>query len=186
MNRRTWLIFMTIVFVASLAIVSFAAGLELGSKAPFFKVKSGAGEELTQEMIKEKVIVIFYETKDVVERNRQLKNELNKFYDEQPDAVKKNIVRLPIINCSGAFWPFSLIWESSLKENSKKEGLTIYGDWNGKVFSNYMMKDNESNVAVIDKKGMLRYIAFGKIEAEEINKIKELLRGLARPSSCGL
>ena len=32
-------------------------------------------------MVKGKVVVIFYETKDAVEKNRKLKNELNKFYN---------------------------------------------------------------------------------------------------------
>ena len=127
-------------------------------------------------MIREKIKIIFYETKDVVEKNRQLKDELKKFYNEQPDTVKEHIVRLAIINCSGAFWPFTGIWESKLRDNSKKEGITIYGDWNGKMFSDYRMKDEESNVLIIDKKGIIRYIASGKVEDKEINKIKELLK----------
>jgi predicted transcriptional regulator len=84
-------------------------------------------------------------------------------------------VKLPVINCSSAFWPFTGIWKSKLSENSKKEGTTIYGDWDGKMFSDYKMKDKESNVVIIDKIGIIRYIISGKVEDEEINKIKELL-----------
>lgn len=105
-----------------------------------------------------------------------MKNELNKFYNEQPDTVKEFIVRLPIINCSSAFWPFTGIWKSKLKENSKKEGMTIYGDWDGKMLTDYKMKDKESNIVIIDRKGVTRYFAFGKIEDKEIIKIKELLK----------
>jgi predicted transcriptional regulator len=126
-------------------------------------------------MIKGKVIIIFYETKDVVGENRKLKDELNKFYDEQSDAIKELIVKLPIINCSSAFWPFTGIWKSKLRENSKKEGIMIYGDWDGKMKSDYKTKDKESNV---DKKGIIKYFASGKVEDKEIDKIKELLKKL--------
>lgn len=178
MNRRTLLITMTIFLVASLSTISFAEGLKVETKAPIFKVKSGEGKILTLDMVRKKVIVIFYEAKNVVGKNRKLKDELNKFYSDQPDDVKESIVRLPVINCSSAFWPFTIIWKSKLRENSKKEGITIYGDWSGKMFSDYKMKDKESNVLIIDKKGIIRYFAFGKIEDKEINKIKELLREL--------
>jgi len=175
MSRKVILIAIAIFLGMSFTAISFAESLIVGTQAPFFKVKSGDDKELTSLMIKGKVTVIFYETKEVVEKNRQLKDELKKFYNEQSDTVKEFIVRLPIINCSGAFWPFTYIWKSKLKENSKKEGITIYGDWDGKMFSDYKMKDKESNVVIIDRKGIIRYIIFGKVEDREINKIKELL-----------
>lgn len=164
MNRKSILIIMAIFLGTSFTAVSFGEGLKIGTEAPSFKVKSGDDKILTLDMIKGKVTVIFYETKDVVEKNRQLKDALNKFYNEQPDTVKKLIVRLPIINCSGVFWPFTGIWRGKLRDNSKKEGITIYGDWNGKMFSDYKMKDKESNVVIIDKKGIIRYITSGKVK----------------------
>ncbi len=168
MSKRNWFLIVVCIFpIAFLLTVSFADGL--GTSAPSFQVRSGDGRVLTLDMIKGKVIVIFYETKDVVEKNRRLKYELNKFYDEQPDTIKELIVKLPII---------TKIWKSKLRENSKREGITIYGDWSGKMFSDYKMKDEESNVVIIDKKGIIRYIASGKVGDKEINKIKELLRKL--------
>jgi len=178
MNKTSILIITAIFLGISFSADCFAEGLEIGTEAPSFKVKSGEGKILTLDMVREKVILIFYETKNVVEKNRKLKDELNKFYSDQPDDVKESIVRLPVINCSSAFWPFTRIWKSKLREHSKKEGITIYGDWSGKMFSDYKMKDKESNVLIIDKKGIIRYFAFGKIEDKEINKIKELLREL--------
>lgn len=178
MSRKAILIAIAIFLGISFTALSFAESLKIGADAPAFKVKSGEDKILTLDMIKGKVIVIFYETKDVVEKNRKLKDDLNKFYDEQPDTIKELIVKLPIIDCSSAFWPFTWIWKSKLRENSKKEGITIYGDWNGKMFSDYEMKDKEGNVIIIDKKGIIRYIASGKVDDKEINKIKELLKKL--------
>ena len=169
---------MAIFLCLSFTAVSFGDGLEIGTAAPSFQVKSGDDKILTFEMIKGKLIVIFYETTDVVEKNRQLKNELIKIYNEKPDTVKELVMGLPIINCSGSFWPFIGIWKSELRKNSIKEGITIYGDWNGKMNSNYKMKAEESNIVIIDNKGIIRYFVSGKVKDEEIGNIKELLEKL--------
>jgi predicted transcriptional regulator len=87
-------------------------------------------------------------------------------------------VRLPVINCSSAFWPISEIWKSKLREDTKKEGLTVFGDWDGKMLSAYRMKEKESNFVIVDKKGIIRYFFSGKIEDNEIAKIKGLLKEL--------
>jgi predicted transcriptional regulator len=42
------------------------------------------------------------------------------------------------------------------------------------------MKDNTSNVVVIDASGIIRYFGSGKLDENEINKVKELLNRLVR------
>ncbi len=155
-----------------------AEGAEVGANAPFFRIKSGNDEELTLDSVKGKITVIFYETREVAEKNRRLKAELKKSYQQLAESQKASIVRLPVINCSSAFWPISGIWKSKLRENTIKEGLTIYGDWDGKMVSDYRMKDNESNIVMIDKKGVIRYFWSGKVEDGEINKIKDMVKEL--------
>ena len=151
----------------------------IGAEAPSFRVRSGDDKELTLKMIKGKAVVMFYEAKDIVEKNRRLKNQLNKFYHEQADAIKQRIVRVAIIDCSGAVWPFKGIWKSRLRESSKKEGISIYGDWDGKMFSDYKMKTDESNILIIDKDGRIKFFTSGEVKDEEINEVKELLKELA-------
>ncbi|MGE5307268.1 MAG: TlpA family protein disulfide reductase [Alphaproteobacteria bacterium] len=156
-----------------------ASGL-IGSAAPYFRVQSGDGKELTLDMIKGKVAAIFYENKDIVDANKRLKDELNKLYFEQTDALKDVLVRLPIIDCSHAFWLFRGLWKKRLREYSKKEGVTIYCDWEGKMASDYKMKADVSNVVIIDKGGRIRFFSSGQVKPEEINGVKELLTALAR------
>jgi len=155
------------------AIFVYVAGLEAGILAPAFKVMSGDNEELRLDDLKGKVAVIFYETKDTIEKNRQLKDELNRFYDAQPDNIKKLILRVPVINCKGVI--FSDIWKNNLKQSSKKEGLRIYGDWDGKMFSSYRVKDKESNLIIIGRDGAVKYSFTGKVEEKDFGKIKNLL-----------
>ena len=156
-----------------------ASGL-IGSAAPYFRVQSGDDKELTLDMIKGKVAAIFYENKDVVENNKRVKDALNKLYYEQTRIVKDVVVRLPVIDCSDAVWPFLGIWKRRLREHSKKEGVVIYCDWKRKMSSAYKMKADVSNIVIVDKSGRIRFFNSGEVKAEEINDVKQLLIVLAR------
>jgi len=176
-------IFILWVTLLSLPVVqssSLAASGIIGSAAPYFRVQSGDDEELTLDMIKGKVIAVFYESEDVVENNKRLKDELNKLYYSQTGIVKDVLVRLPVIDCSDAVWLFRGLWKRKIREYSKKEGVVIYCDWTGKMSSDYKMKSDVSNIVIIDKTGKIRFFTSGEIKAEEINDVKQLLIALAK------
>lgn len=164
----------------ALAITSIAQvrGVEINSAAPDFRVKSGNDQELTLAMLQGKVTTLFYETKELVEKNRPLKSALKELYLAQPERLKQDWARVPIIDCDSAAWPITQIWQYKLKENSKKEGITIYGDWDGKFRAEYEMQPNESNVVIIDRQGKVRYCASGTIASEEMQRIVDLVRSL--------
>lgn len=172
--------FITGIAVAALLALSasWASSIEGGASAPFFRVKSGDDKELTLTMLQGKVISLLYETREVVEKNRELKNALKEFFHQQPKSANEQVCRLPVINCSSAKWPIIKLWRHKLKENSEKEGLTIYGDWDGKMLADYGMPDNESTYVLVDKKGIIRYFFSGRIEDKEIQNIIALLRVL--------
>jgi hypothetical protein len=165
--------------VLALEAACLAYGLKLGAAAPSFRVVSGDGQVLTLKDIKGKATGIFYETTDIIEQNRQLKGALGRYYDAQPEAARKLMVRLPVINCSGVFLPLRGIYRSEFRKHSRIENITIYGDWSGAMFSDYNIEDGQSNVFLVDKKGIIRYYRAGKIEGAEIDKVVALFKKLA-------
>lgn len=148
----------------------------IGNIAPSFKVISADKEILTLDNIKGKVAVLFYESKNAIEQNRKLKDALNIFYARQPDPIKKDIIRIGVINCQGVL--FRGAWENGLRSNSLKEGITIYGDWDGKMSGDYRTRVGESNLIIVDKKGVIRYYASGRLEDKETGIIEGLLERL--------
>jgi predicted transcriptional regulator len=154
-----------------------ASGL-IVSPAPYFRVGSGDDKVLTLDMIKGKVTAIFYENRKIVDANKRLKDELNKLYHEQTDALKDILVRLPIIDCSDAVWPFHGFWKRRLREHPRKNGTTIHCDWSGKVASAYGMKADVSNVVIIDKVGIIRSFTSGEVTADQIDDANKLLKVL--------
>jgi len=180
MFQKNLILVVTLLSLSVFQSSAVAASGLIGSAAPYFSVGSGDDKVLTLDMIKGKVTAVFYENKDIVDANKRLKDELNKLYYQQTDALKDVLVRLPIIDCSDAIWPFQRIWKRRLREHSKKEGMAIYCDWNGQVSSDYEMKADVSNVVIIDKGGKIRFFTSGEGTAEQINELKELLKVLVR------
>jgi predicted transcriptional regulator len=159
--------------------IGLVQGLETGVQAPPFNLESGDNEKISLDRIKGKIVIIIYEAKNVIEQNRAFKNELTSLIDRS-EVLKAQSTVLPVINCTSASWATKRIWKSNLRKNSKKENVTIYGDWDGKMFADYGIKDNTSNVVVIDANGIIRYFGSGKLDENEINKVKELLNRLVR------
>src|SRR6476659_3405415 len=152
MFQKNLILVVTLLSLSVFQSSAVAASGLIGSAAPYFSVGSGD--------------------------DKVLKDELNKLYYQQTDALKDVLVRLPIIDCSDAIWPFQRIWKRRLREHSKKEGMAIYCDWNGQVSSDYEMKADVINVVIIDKGGKIRFFTSGEGTAEQINELKELLKVL--------
>ena len=178
MSGKNLILVVSLLSLGVFASSALTANGLIGSPAPYFRVRSGEDKVLTLEMIKGKVTAIFYENKDIVDANKPLKDELNKLYHEQTEALKGVLLRLPIIDCSDAIWPFLGLWKRRLREHSRKHGMTIYCDWNGRMSTDYKMKADVSNIVIIDKVGRIRFFAAGEVAAEQINDVKELLKVL--------
>ncbi len=165
-----------IFLVVLLAGPVFAAQNKLvGKEAPSFRVESGDGKALDNKMIRGKVVVLFYEYKEILPQSRPLKNVLNAFYHEQPKEIHDLILVLPVINATSAAWPFKGIWKNTLIEKSQKVGMTVYGDWDGKMGAAYAMKSDDTNLVILDQNGVIRFFQSGVIGAEKSGAIISLL-----------
>ena len=124
-------------------------------------------------MLRGKVVVLFYATRDTVEVNDDLQRYLDTLYAAQPQNIQNQIYRLLVVNAMEA--TAVTTWKEKLNETSAKLKVTIYGDWTGGMFAAYRMRDNDSNFVIIDKKGIVRFAASGKIANSRFEAIKKLL-----------
>lgn len=166
----------SVMLIAGICVIMLSAvpaiAVTAGENAPNFEVKSGDDEILKLDMLKGRLAVIFYETKDTTETNRHLKDELNRFYTSQPPEEQKNIMRIAIVRCPSFL---SFVWRNVLRANSKKEGIVIYGDWDGSMEDGYGMVAGESNFLIVDKSGVVRYVRAGLIPENDFPAIKRIL-----------
>jgi peroxiredoxin len=151
--------------------------LGTGEPAPSFSLESGNNQKLTLDMLRGKVVVLFYATRDTVEVNDALQHYLDRLYAAQPEKIQKQIFRLLVVNAMEA--TALTTWKEKLRETSQKLKITIYGDWTGDMFAAYRMRDNDSNFIIIDKRGIVRFAASGRIDSSRFGAIKKLLLKLA-------
>jgi cytochrome oxidase Cu insertion factor (SCO1/SenC/PrrC family) len=159
--------------VLSLVPTGAQAILGTGEPAPYFSLVSGDNKKLTRDMLKGKVVALFYATRDTVEVNDDLQHYLDTLYAAQPQNIQNQIFRLLVLNTMEA--TALTAWKEKLRETSTKLKITIYGDWTGGMFAAYRMRDNDSNFIIIDKKGIVRFAASGKIANSRFEAIKKLL-----------
>jgi len=166
-----------VLLVWILAPTGAQAILGVGEPAPSFTVKSGDNQKLTLDMLRGKVVVLFYATRDTVHVNDDLLHYLDRLYDTEPQNIQNKIFRLLVVNAMEA--SNLTAWKDKLIETSTKLKITIYGDWTGDMFAAYRMRDNDSNFIIIDKRGIVRFAASGRIDNSRFEAIKKLLLKLA-------
>ena len=163
--------------VWSLVPTGAQAILATSEPAPSFSLVSGDNKKLSLDMLKGKVVVLFYATRDTVQVNDDLQHYLDTLYDAQPQNIQNQIFRLLVVNAMEA--TSLTAWKEKIRETSAKLKITIYGDWTGGMFAAYRMRDNDSNFVIIDKRGIVRFAASGQIAISRFEAIKKLLLKLA-------
>jgi alkyl hydroperoxide reductase subunit AhpC len=151
--------------------------LSTGEPAPSFSLVSGDNKKLSLDMLRGKIVVLFYATRDTVHVNDDLQHYLDTLYENQPQNIQNQVFRLLVVNAMEA--TSLTAWKEKLMETSAKLKITIYGDWTGGMFAAYRMRDNDSNFVIIDKKGIVRFAASGRIDSSRFEAIKKLLLELA-------
>lgn len=158
-----------------LAFGGRVAALEVGNKAPDFRVVSGDGREMSLAQLSGKTVVLLYETRHSKEQNRLFKREMMKSYRAEP-ARYAEVRVLPVINCRAAFPLVRGIWKKKLVEHSRKEGIVIFGDWDGSLADSYGMKPDASNVVVIGKDGFVRFASAYPLDSSTVEKVMAIIR----------
>jgi hypothetical protein len=157
-----------------------AAGAAAGAEqAPAFSVTSGEGKTLHLADLPGKVVLLFYEKRKQVELNRPLKKELSRFYEALPVQTRAQLARVAVVDCASASWPFKGLWQDGLQEASLKEGLTIYGDWDGEMRKNYNLPEDQPSFLVLGPRGQILFRAVGPIGPERFPAILQIIRQAA-------
>ena len=142
---------------------------------PDFSVVSGDNKTFTFSDVGNKILLIFYATKETETVNINLENRLTELYNKNQKVLSESVMSLGVADCSSAFLPVKSLWKDGLIKKSKEKGVTIYGDWSGKMRNDFHFILNEANFMIIDKNKMIRYQASGKISNVEIEKICTLI-----------
>ena len=158
-----------------LSLVSCFA-LEVGSPLPLTSLSGEEGGTLDQSQwesasLTRKVHVVFYVDPDEKNTNNHVSEALKK---EQFD---RNVYgSVAIINMAASWLP-NWALESALEEKQATYPDTLYvKDMHKKLINTWGLKDYSSNVYVIDKDGIVRFVFEGKLDSVSIQRLIETIR----------
>jgi len=160
-----------------LAGIAFTSPLKVGDIAPGFEVYGEKSVPLNSSSLKGKVLVITYETKDVVDKNKKFKDRVLDYLSG--DDKRSTVTIVPVINCFKYTWPFDKYCITKVQENARMLGMRLYDDRKGTIYDDFNIKDNESNVIIVDKKGIVSYCKEGRLNDTEIDDALKLIQKLA-------
>lgn len=146
-----------------------------GEIAPNARVEDADGRGLELKTLRGRPILIVYEDKGSATQNQALKDDLAKL--AKGDRYKRSVALAAVADVSGYdFWPAKGFVKDAIRDESRKQGTTIYCDWTGDLRAAYRLKRGVSNVVLIDKQGRVIFAAEGAVPPAGRRRLIELLR----------
>jgi predicted transcriptional regulator len=151
-----------------------AEAATVGEEAPNGKVVDVDDNKLWMRDLAGKTVIVFYEDKDSGEVNRALKDELKKLMGEDGMSAIRVV---PIADVSEYnSWPARGFVKDAIREESKKNGLTIWCDWDASYRKAYDLEKGTSNVVVIGKDGLVKVSTSGAVKESRRKEILAMLK----------
>jgi predicted transcriptional regulator len=169
------------VFAVLLALMwtvsaSLAAELKIGDKAPDFKLQDSTGKEYTLEdpRFKGKVLYIAYVDPDEKDTNNHVEDALKK-ERESGGLDKTRYEGFGIANLKASNLPNFLI-KLAIKSKQEKTGAVVLLDYDYTILNLWGLKNDSSEVVVLDKERICRYIFHGKLPPEELANMIQIIK----------
>jgi predicted transcriptional regulator len=173
MKKAVFIVLLALVWTVSLA---GAAELKVGDKTPDFKLKDSTGKEYSLEdpRFKGKVLYIAYVDPDEKDTNNHVEDTLKK-ERESGGLDKARYEGFGIVNLKASNLP-NFIIKSSIKSKQEKTGAVILLDYDYTILNLWGMKNDSSDVLVVDKDRICRYVFKGKLPPEELTRMIQIIK----------
>jgi hypothetical protein len=151
------------------------ARLKPGERAANAKVQDVDGKVFELASARGKPVLIVYEDKDSATQNVALKGDLAKL--AKGDRYKATVALAAVADVSGYdFWPAKGFVIDAIREESRKQGTTIYCDWSGSFRDTLQLRRGVSNVLLLGRDGQVLFAAEGSVSKEGREQLVGLLR----------
>lgn len=163
------------VFLAILLSASYAsAELKVGDRAPNFILKDSLGKDYTLNSPEFYGRVVYINYSDIGSK------DMNKHVDEslKGDVAidrQKSYVGFGIANMKASIVPDFII-SRAIKSKQRETGATILLDDKYTILNLWGLKNHVSNVVVLDKGRICRYIYKGKLPPHEVSKLITIIK----------
>ena len=153
-----------------------AAELKVGDKASDFKLKDSTGKEYSLDVpqFKGKVLYIAYIDPDEKDLNNHVEDALKKERDSGA-LDKTRYESFGFANLKATNLP-NFIIKSMIKSKQEKTGAIALLDYDYTILNLWGLKNDSSDVVVLDKERICRYVYNGKLPQEELVKMIQIIK----------
>jgi predicted transcriptional regulator len=172
--KKTFLAVLMILLWTVSSVV--AAEIKVGDSAAGFNLKDPKGVEysLDSPQYKGKVVVVFYADPGSKDLNNDIQNAL-KAAREAGQIDKKNYEGLGVVNVKDSIVP-NFVLRSIIKSKQEETKAVILIDPDYAVLNLWGLTKKTSNIIMLDKQRVCRYIFKGKVPAADIAKVIALIQ----------
>jgi len=169
-------VFMISLWLFGLVLPAQAADLKTGAGAPGFTLRDPTGVEYSLEspLYRNKVVVVFYADPGSKDLNNELQNAL-KSARESGKIDKRNYEGLGIVNLKDSMVPNWLL-KSMIKSKQQETKAVILTDPDYIVLNSWGLTKKTSNIIMLDKQRICRYLYKGKVPPADIAKVVGLIQ----------
>lgn len=156
------------------ALPAWASELKVGQKALNFSLKDSQGKtySLDSDEFKGRVLSIFYVDPDKKDLNNHVENALLKNQELNRDKTYRGF---GITNLKATKMP-NFIIKSVIKNKQENTGAIILLDDKYTILNLWGLKNHSSDIVVLDKDRICRYIYCGKLPPEEVGKVISIIK----------
>lgn len=174
MKKISVVVFLVLLWSVSTAL---AGGIKIGEKAPNFKLQdaqTGKIYTLDSPAFKGKILPVFYVDPDEQKTNEHVEDALLALRKrKEASGGVSNAIGLGIVNMAATRIPNMLI-KPIVAAKQKKTGAVILLDPDLTIVKLWGLQNDNSDVVLLDKDRIVRYIYNGKLPPEEVKKLEAL------------
>ena len=150
--------------------------LKVGDRAPDFTLQDPTGKTYTLEApeFRGKVLSIFYVDPDESDMNEHVSEALKKAADDK--ILDRTYYKGFGITNLKATWKPNVIIKGIVKSKQEKYDTTILLDYDFTILNLWGLQNDSSNLVVLDKERICRYLYKGKIPDTETARIIALIK----------
>ncbi|MRG92481.1 hypothetical protein GF068_11160 [Polyangium spumosum] len=174
--RRTLLTCgITLLAAAALPMGSAQAVLSEQAVAPNARVEDADGKAVEIKSLKGKPIVIVYDDRTSAPKSEAFRRELVKLLKTGPYASKVSLLLVADVSPYD-FWPARGTVKDAVREETKKQGTTVYCDWTGGMRTAYKLKNEITGVVMVGKDGRVAFAKEGVPQGADQKRLVEALK----------
>jgi len=155
---------------------------QVGAQLPSAQVVDSDDRRFDLGSTRGRPVLVVYEDKESAHVNDAFKEELARL--ARDGRYKSSVSLVPVADVRRYdYWPVRGFVKDAIRDESKKQGTSIYCDWNGDFSRKMSLQTGTSSVVLFGRSGRVLFAKAGQLTAGEIREVVALLRAEVQGAS---